>query len=103
MAFVFSNQFLKKGRGSAETSVAMPGLWFDLDVVGPHHKRVHYPESNEIALDFVNNLPWKPTILVHSGNGYQLLFLFRRRSRGYLAITKTGQMLGPLAKGSNGS
>ena len=68
----------KGKRGSAETSVAMPGLWFDLDVVGPHHKESRYPESNEIALDFVNNLPWKPTILVHSGNGYQLLFLFKK-------------------------
>lgn len=63
-------------RGSAKSTASMPGLWLDIDVRGDNHKGNQYPESEEVALNFIRELPWKPTVLIHTGGGYQLLYLF---------------------------
>jgi hypothetical protein len=67
---------LADGRGRADTVLTMPGVWFDLDIVGPHHKTDKLPRTTDEALDFVVGLPLRPTLVVHSGGGLQLYWLF---------------------------
>ena len=56
----------------------IPGLWLDLDIAGPAHKKENLPASREDALDLLDkNLPLKPTILVDSGHGLHAYWLFK--------------------------
>lgn len=63
-------------RGSAEDVIAIPGIWFDLDVRGPGHSEQNLPASFEEALDFLASLPLKPTCIVFTGGGLQPYWLF---------------------------
>jgi len=64
-------------RGSTDDVSAIPGFWFDLDVLGPGHTETKLPETLEAAEQFLEALPLKPTIVVHSGGGFQAYWLFR--------------------------
>lgn len=61
-------------RGNAKSKTVMPGIWMDIDVAGPNHKSIELPQSNEEAMAFVMELA--PTIVVDSGGGYHVYFLF---------------------------
>ena len=63
-------------RGYAETAMACPGLWLDIDIRGEAHKNGRLPGSLEDALQLVKDFPLEPTILVHSGHGIQAWWLF---------------------------
>lgn len=63
-------------RGSRESVIAMPGLWFDLDIQDEAHKQNGLPASEAEAMEFVESLPHPPTIVVHSGRGLHLYWLF---------------------------
>ena len=48
----------------------IPGLWLDIDIAGPAHKKQNLPPTREDAIDLLeSNLPLHPTILVDSGHG----------------------------------
>ena len=56
---------------------AIPGLWIDLDWNDPAHKNPeNLPPTPEDAMSILMNLPFKPTVIVNSGHGYQAHWLF---------------------------
>jgi putative DNA primase/helicase len=58
-------------RGSEDDSLALPGLWADLDIAGPGHKTTEQlPPDVDAAQRIIaeSGLP-EPTIWVHSGGG----------------------------------
>lgn len=63
-------------RGSVDDVSAIPGFWFDLDVRGPGHTKTELPPTMEAAEEFLKTLPLKPTLIVYSGGGMQLYWLF---------------------------
>ncbi|WP_052359996.1 DUF927 domain-containing protein [Solidesulfovibrio alcoholivorans] len=66
----------KNARGKAEDVIAIPGIWLDLDVKGPGHAQENLPATFEEALDFINALPLKPSLIVFTGGGLQPYWLF---------------------------
>ena len=58
--------------------VGIPGLWADIDVDHPVHKRAPWlPPDREQAIDAIGELPFRPTVLVDSGHGLQAWWLFK--------------------------
>jgi putative DNA primase/helicase len=64
-------------RGFADTALAAPGLWLDLDIQGAAHKSDKLPPNLDQALRLIEDFPLKPSILVHSGHGLQAWWLFK--------------------------
>ena len=65
-----------KGRGSEKDVIAIPGLWFDLDCKEGHHNKNNLPSKDE-ALAFLNEIPFKTSMLVWSGGGFQVYWLYK--------------------------
>ena len=56
----------------------IPGMWLDIDIAGPAHKKQNLPASREDAIDLLNSsLPLPPSILVDSGHGLHAYWLFK--------------------------
>jgi hypothetical protein len=66
-----------RGRGKQAGVIALPGLWADLDVLGPNHAATNLPPTLEDAWSIIRAIPFKPTVAVYSGGGIQLHWLFR--------------------------
>lgn len=66
-----------RGRGKQAGVIALPGLWADIDVLGPNHAATNLPPTLEDAWSIVGAIPFKPTVAVYSGGGIQLHWLFR--------------------------
>lgn len=64
-------------RGGEEDVVAIPGFWFDLDVQGQNHAESRLPIDFNEAQEFLDQLPWQPSILVNSGRGIHAYWLFK--------------------------
>jgi hypothetical protein len=64
-------------RGYSETTIALPGLWVDVDVRSPAHKATNLPPNKAAALSLIRKFPLTPTIVVDSGYGLQAWWLFR--------------------------
>lgn len=68
-----------RGRGLAADSLALPGLWADLDLAGPGHKApaagLPLLEDEAAGRGIVSHLP-EPTLWVHSGGGLYPWWLF---------------------------
>lgn len=57
--------------------MGVPGLYADIDVKSPVHKKSNLPETLEEALELVEmSVVGPPTIIVHTGNGIQAWWLF---------------------------
>ena len=67
----------RRGRGKQAEVIALPGLWADIDVLGPNHVATDLPPTLEDAWSIVGAIPFKPTVAVYSGGGIQLHWLFR--------------------------
>lgn len=64
------NKVLKNGlRGSEKDISCITALYADIDVKGSAHTQKSLPETMDEAVDFLNNLKIKPSIIVRSGNG----------------------------------
>ena len=63
-------------RGYSATAAVMPGVWLDLDIAGDGHEKRGLPESEEDAEKILQGLPLKPTMVVASGGGYHVYWLF---------------------------
>jgi putative DNA primase/helicase len=64
-------------RGKTAGVIALPGLWFDLDIAGPNHKQTALPATMDDALDLIfAAVPFPPSRIVHSGGGLYPLWLF---------------------------
>lgn len=64
-------------RGSIESAVAIPGLWADVDVHGPAHKRNDLPPTFADARGLIDAFTLPPAVVVHSGYGLQAWWLFK--------------------------
>lgn len=67
----------EKGRGTASDVVGIPGLWSDIDCLGGTHKETCLP-SRDQALELLSEFPFKPSVLVWSGGGFQPYWLFQQ-------------------------
>jgi hypothetical protein len=63
-------------RGSNADVSCITAFWADIDVKSPAHKETALPETNDEALAFLDSLPLKPSIVVSSGNGLHVYWLF---------------------------
>lgn len=63
-------------RGRADGVKVVPGFWVDIDIAGPNHKSTEYPKSLDDALKFVYSLPWRASVIVCSGGGIHVYYLF---------------------------
>lgn len=65
------------GRGGDTTVCAIPGLWADVDIAdGAAHARSDLPPSLTAALSALREFPQSPTLIIGSGHGLYLLWLF---------------------------
>ena len=60
-------------RTSNITAGAIAGLWADIDIAGPHHKKPNLPPTAEAV---ILELWPRPTLIIHSGHGLQVWWLF---------------------------
>jgi hypothetical protein len=67
----------EKGRGKEAGVISLPGLWADIDVLGPNHVALALPPTMEDAWRIARAVPFKPTLVVYTGGGIQLYWLFR--------------------------
>ncbi len=67
------------GRGKTDDIIAIPGLWLDLDYHSPgaHKVRHSLPPTEDAALSLLDASPYKPSLIVHSGHGLQVYWLFK--------------------------
>lgn len=61
---------IDRGRGAAVDSAYLPGFAMDLDLRGPGHKALNYPETEQELITLLRKagLP-EPSVWVHSGGG----------------------------------
>ena len=66
-------------RGKTDDIIALPGLWLDLDYDSPgaHKVRHPLPPTEDAARSLLDAAPYKPSLIVHSGHGLQVYWLFK--------------------------
>jgi hypothetical protein len=64
-------------RGTASGVIALPGVWADLDIKGEAHKAHNLPSTGKDAMRITEAIPIRPTLVVHSGHGLQVWWLFK--------------------------
>ena len=67
----------KARRGTAAEVIALPGFWADLDVKGQAHEANNLPPTGKDAMRITEAIPLRPTLIVHSGHGLQVWWLFK--------------------------
>ena len=67
---------IASGRGKADDVVALPGFWLDVDLGSTGHKGTQYPPDQKTAWAIVKMFPVKPSLVVHSGYGLHVYWLF---------------------------
>lgn len=60
-------------RTSSTNAAAIAGLWADIDIVSPYHKKANLPPTAEAV---ILELWPRPTLIIHSGHGLQVWWLF---------------------------
>ena len=67
-----------QGRGKTDDIIGIPGLWLDLDYQSPgaHKTRHPLPPTEDAARSLLDAAPYKPSLIVHSGHGLQVYWLF---------------------------
>lgn len=65
------------GRFKAEDIKILPALFLDIDVAGDAHKSTNLPANFNIALEFLRELPIEPSIVVSSGSGLHVYYVFK--------------------------
>lgn len=58
-------------RCKADEITGLPAVWLDVDILDPAHQKQNLPASEEQAMNLIEEFPLKPTMIVHSGHGYQ--------------------------------
>lgn len=64
-------------RGFSRTARVLPGIFADVDVAGPAHKKAGLAPSVDAIRSRLARLPAAPTIVVATGGGLHLWWLFR--------------------------
>jgi len=52
------------------------GLWADIDVQAEHRSKPNLPQSKDEAMQLINDIPLKPSVIIDSGYGFQCWWLF---------------------------
>ena len=65
-------------RGSAQSVVSIPGLWFDFDISGPGHVKNNLPPNAEALIAFIQDELPLPTFSVNSGGGLHCYWKFQK-------------------------
>lgn len=68
----------------ANEIAGIPAVWLDVDILDPAHKKPNLPENEETARAIIDEFPLKPTMIIHSGHGYQCWWVFNQ----FIAFTK---------------
>jgi P4 family phage/plasmid primase-like protien len=63
-------------RGKEDGVVSVPGVWADIDIAGPAHKSKDLPPTEREAMQLVEAVGLPPSVIVRSGHGLQLYWLF---------------------------
>ena len=63
-------------RGVKENVIALPAFWLDIDVAGPGHKKKNLFKTESDALEVLKKVGLTPSIVVRTGGGLHLYFLF---------------------------
>ena len=63
-------------RGLASEIDAIPGVYADIDVAGPAHKKANLPPTIEAASEILKAVGISPTLTIASGHGLQAYWLF---------------------------
>ena len=64
-------------RCTKENISSIVGFSLDIDVQAPHRGKDNLPPTKEKAMELIKSLPLKPTVIIDSGYGYQLWYLFK--------------------------
>ena len=66
-------------RGKNHDIIAIPGLWLDIDYDSPGAHKVRHllPPNEDAALTLLDAVPYKPSLIIHSGHGFQVYWLFK--------------------------
>jgi hypothetical protein len=65
-----------KARCPAANIAGIPGLWLDIDVAGPGHKKPNLVPTRAAAMELLLQGP-QPTLIVNSGHGLHVYWLFK--------------------------
>jgi hypothetical protein len=65
------------GRGKADSIIALPGFWLDIDMIDEAHSQINLPHNVENCISLFDSLHVKPTVIVHTGHGLHAYFLFK--------------------------
>lgn len=66
----------KDERIKANEVAGISSLFLDIDFKSEAHKKQNLPPSENDALALINKMPVSPSIIVHSGHGFQIFYLF---------------------------
>lgn len=70
---------LKKGRGKLSDVLGIGSLHLDVDIQNPQaHKKTNLPATIDEAIDFVDSIDLKPSILINSGYGLHAYWLLNK-------------------------
>ena len=72
------NRFNSLNRFTEEEVGGLAGMWADIDVAHPVHKKPNLPPTQEQALTTLEEALLEPTLLVDSGHGIQAWWLFEQ-------------------------
>ena len=64
-------------RSRRATAYSVPGLWFDLDLAYGQHAASQLPQTDREALQFLADLPARPSLIIFSGGGLYGYWLFK--------------------------
>jgi hypothetical protein len=73
-------------RSQNASAYVMPGLYFDLDLASGAHAASTLPATDTEALDFLQALPAKPSLILHTGGGACTPTGSLRRRSGFAPI-----------------
>ena len=66
-----------RARCKADQIIGIPGLFADIDIAGPAHKKKNLPPTIEDALSLVKSIGLEPSLIINSGNGIWAWWLFK--------------------------
>ena len=66
-----------KGRGKIEDIIGIGGLWADIDIANHEHKKKNLPPDIETAHKLLNKIPLSPSIIVSTGGGLHVYWVFK--------------------------
>ena len=70
---IYFSAVSRNGNSRNDPAVAMPGLWLDLDF--KHERKPDGIPENKVN-EFLGEIPYDPTVIVNTGNGLHLWWLF---------------------------